>query len=102
MTRIGAATSVPRSRALSCGMKNSEVPMMALRRAVQICGGLDALGDALNIATESLDRMISGQDPVPLDVFTQTVGLLLEATATRAPRRSTPDSNDGGRKEPRH
>ena len=26
--------------ALPCGMKNSEVPMMALRRAVQICGGL--------------------------------------------------------------
>jgi hypothetical protein len=83
-------------------MKNSEVPMMALRRAVQICGGLDALGDALNLSTSSLDRMIGGQDEVPLDVFTQTVGLLLEATATRAPRRSTPDSNDGGRKEPRH
>ena len=83
-------------------MKNSEVPMMALRRAVQICGGLDALGDALNLSTSSLDRMIAGQDEVPLNVFTQTVGLLLEATATRAPRRSTPDSNDGGRKEPRH
>ena len=80
-------------------MKNSEVPMMALRRAVQICGGLDALGDALNLSTSSLDRMIAGQDQVPLDVFTQTVGLLLEATATRAPRRSTPASNDGGRKE---
>ena len=80
-------------------MKNSEVPMMALRRAVQICGGLDALGDALNLSTSSLDRMIAGQDEVPLNVFTQTVGLLLEATATRAPRRSTPDSNDGGRKE---
>jgi hypothetical protein len=30
-------------------MKNSEVPKMALRRAVQICNGIDALGDALNV-----------------------------------------------------
>ena len=83
-------------------MKNSEVPMMALRRAVQICGGLDAVGDALNISTDSLDRMLWGQEEVPQAVFTQTGGLLLEATATRAPRRSTPDSNEGGRKGPRH
>ena len=54
---------------------------MALRRAVELCGGLDALGDTLN-------------------VFTQAVGLLLEATATRAGKR-TPDSNEGGRKGPR-
>jgi hypothetical protein len=39
---------------------------------------------------------------VPEAVFLQAVGLLLEATATRAPRRSTPDSNEGGRKGPRH
>lgn len=83
-------------------MKNSEVPMMALRRAVQICNGVDALGDALNISADRLDRMISGEDEVPLDVFTQTVGLLLEATASRKPKRSTPDSNDSGRKGPRH
>ena len=75
--------------------------MMALRRAVQICGGLDALGDALNTSTESLQRMIAGADEVPLPLFTQTVGLLLEATATRAPKQ-TPDSNEGGRKGPRH
>jgi hypothetical protein len=37
-----------------------------------------------------------------MPVFIQTVGLLLEATATRAPRRRTPDSNEGGRKDPRH
>lgn len=75
--------------------------MMAMRRAVQLCGGLDALGDALNTSTESLERMIAGEEEVPLPLFTQTVGLLLEATATRAPRH-TPDSNDGGRKGPRH
>ncbi|HEY7240661.1 MAG TPA: hypothetical protein VH600_15910 [Burkholderiales bacterium] len=46
--------------------------------------------------------MISGQDQVPQEVFTQTVGLLLEATATRAPKRPTPDSNESGRKGPRH
>ena len=83
-------------------MKNSEVPMMALRRAVQLCDGLNALGDALNVSTESLERMVSGEEEVPLQVFTQAVGLLLEATATRTPKRSTPDSSDGGRKGPRH
>jgi hypothetical protein len=83
-------------------MKNSEVPMMTLRRAVQLCDGLDALGDALSVSTASLERMIAGEEEVPLTVFTQAVGLLLEITATRSPKRSTPDSNDGGRKGPRH
>ena len=83
-------------------MKNSEVPMMALRRAVQLCNGLDALGDALSVSTENLQRMLWGEEEVPEAVFLQAVGLLLEATATRGPRRSTPDSNEGGRKGPRH
>jgi hypothetical protein len=83
-------------------MKNSEVPMMALRRAVQLCNGLNALGDALNVSTASLERMLAGEEEVPHAVFTQAVGLLLEATVTRSPKRSTPDSNDGGRKDPRH
>ena len=83
-------------------MKNSDVAKMALRRAVQLCNGLDALGDTLNISTDALERMLSGEQEVPLDVFTQAVGLLLEATATRSPKRSTPDSNEGGRKGPRH
>jgi len=76
--------------------------MMALRRAVQLCGGLDALGDALNTSTDSLERMIAGEEEVPQPLFTQAVGLLLEATATRAPKRATPDSNDGGRRGSRH
>jgi len=83
-------------------MKNSDVPMMALRRAVQLCNGLEALGDALSVSTERLERMLSGEDEVPFPVFTQAVGLLLEATATRSPKRSTPESNEGGRKGPRH
>jgi hypothetical protein len=83
-------------------MKNSDVPMMALRRAVQLCNGLEALGDALSVSTDRLERMISGEEEIPLPVFTQTVGLLLEATATRSPKRGTPDSNEGGRKGPRH
>jgi len=83
-------------------MKNSEVPMMALRRAVQLCNGLDALGDALSVSNESLERMLSGEEEVPQAVFLQAVGLLLDATGTRAPRRSTPDSNEGGRRGPRH
>jgi hypothetical protein len=82
-------------------MKNSDVPMMTLRRAVQLCGGLDALGDRLNVSTSTLELMIAGEEEVPLPVFTQAVGLLLEATATRAPK-GTPDSNEGGRKGPRH
>jgi hypothetical protein len=83
-------------------MKNSDVPMMALRRAVQLCNGLDALSDALMMSTDRLERMLSGEDEVPHEVFTQAVGLLLESTATRSPKRGTPDSNEGGRKGPRH
>jgi hypothetical protein len=76
--------------------------MMALRRAVQICNGLDSLGDALNVPKESLERWISGEEEVPIPVFIQTVGLLLEATATRSPGSSTPGSSDGGRTDRRH
>ena len=74
--------------------------MMALRRAVQLCNGLDALGDTLNVSTDALEKMIAGEEEVPLPVFTQAVGLLLEATS-RMPKK-TPDSNEGGRKGPRH
>ena len=71
---------------------------MTLRRAVQICSGLDALGDALNVNLEDLERWIAGEEEVPMPVFIQAVGLLLEATATRSPKRGPPDSSDGGRK----
>ena len=74
--------------------------MMALRRAVQLCNGLDALGDALNVSTDSLEKMIAGTEEVPLPLFTQAVGLLLEATATRNPK-GKPDGNEGSRKGPR-
>ena len=83
-------------------MKNSDVPMMALSRAVQLCNGVDALGDALNVSADALERMLTGAEEVPLATFTQAVGLLLEATASRSPKRSTPDSNESGRKGPRH
>ena len=83
-------------------MKNSDVPRMALRRAVQICKGLDALGDALNVSAESLNRWLAGDEEVPQEVFVQTVGLLLEATASRPPRSSAPDPADGGRTDKRH
>ncbi|HYT47452.1 MAG TPA: hypothetical protein VEL04_03455 [Burkholderiales bacterium] len=81
-------------------MRNSEVPMMTLRRAVEWCGGIDALGDALNVQAASLERWIAGEEAVPLEVFKQAVGLLLEASATRPPH-STPDSSDGGRTQKR-
>ena len=45
--------------------------------------------------------MLAGEEDIPLPVFTQAVGLLLEATATRNPKRPPP-SSDGGRKDPRH
>ncbi|MGH8691848.1 MAG: hypothetical protein ACREUS_12570 [Burkholderiales bacterium] len=83
-------------------MKSSDVPRMALRRAAEWCGGIDALGDALSADGESLKKWISGEEQVPAPVFVQAVGLILEATASRSPRRRTPDSNDGGRKERRH
>jgi hypothetical protein len=70
---------------------------MALRRAVQICNGLHALGDALNVDRASLERWISGEEEVPMPVFIQTVGLLLEATATRGPKKGSSDPSDGGR-----
>lgn len=82
-------------------MKNSDVPMMALRRAVEVCGGVDALGDKLNVQAASLERWIEGEEDVPHDVFTQTVGLLLEAMATRPPGRAR-EPSDGGRKDRRH
>jgi hypothetical protein len=82
-------------------LKNSDVPMMALRRAVEVCGGVDALGDKLNVQAASLERWIEGEEEVPHDVFTQTVGLLLEAMSTRPPGRSR-DPSDGGRKDRRH
>ena len=83
-------------------MKSSDVPRMTLRRAVEWCGGVDALGDALNADGESLKKWISGKEEVPHPVFVQAVGLILEATARSSPGPRTPDSNDGGRKDPRH
>ena len=62
-------------------MKNSDVPMMALRRAVQICNGVDALGDALNVSTDRLERMLTGEEEVPPDTFTQAVGLRMRLRA---------------------
>jgi hypothetical protein len=79
-------------------LKNSDVPRMTLRRAVQLCDGLHALGDALNVDRQSLERWIAGEEEVPMPVFIQAVGLLLEATATRRPKRGTPDSSDGSRR----
>lgn len=83
-------------------MKSSEVPRMTLRRAVEWCGGVDALGDALNVDGDSLKKWISGEEEVPNEVFVQAVGLILEASASKPGGRRTPDSNDGGRKDPRH
>ncbi len=82
-------------------MKNSDVPRLALRRAVQICNGFDALGDALNVSSDRLELMLSGEEEISHELFTRVVGMLLEATATRVPK-GRPDSNEGGRKGPRH
>jgi hypothetical protein len=83
-------------------VKSSDVPRMTLRRAVEWCGGVDALGDALNVDGDSPKQWISGGEEVPHEVFVQAVGLILEASASKPGGRRTPDSNDGGRKDPRH
>jgi hypothetical protein len=82
-------------------MKNSDVPMMTLRRAAEWCGGIDAVGDRLNVDAAELEKWINGDEEVPQSVFVQAVGLVLEASATRPPHK-VPDSNEGGRKGPRH
>jgi len=73
--------------------------MMTLRRAVEWCGGIDALGDALNTTAESLERWLSGEEEVPTQVFLQAVGLILEASAAQPPedRRPTPRTADAGK-----
>jgi hypothetical protein len=83
-------------------MKNSDVPREAMRRAVQICGGIDALSDALNVSTATLEKWLSGEKQPPLEQFTQAVGLLLEATSRRPPKSGSGDPTEGGRKEKPH
>jgi DNA-binding transcriptional regulator YiaG len=82
-------------------MKNSDVPRETMRRAVQLCGGIDALGDALNVSTATLEKWLSGEEQPSHQVFTQAVGLLLEATARRPPSQSS-DPTEGGRKGKPH
>jgi hypothetical protein len=83
-------------------VKNSDVPRQTLRRAVQLCGGLDVLSDALNVSTSTIEKWLSGAEQPPLEVFTQTVGLLLEATARRPPKAPSGDPSDSSRKSKRH
>ena len=83
-------------------VKNSEVPRHALRRAVQLCGGIDALSDALSVSTSTLEKWLSGAEDPPLPVFIQAVGLLLEATSRRPPKSEPGDSSEGSRKERKH
>ena len=83
-------------------MKNSDVPRETMRRAVQLCGGIDALGDALNVSTATLEKWLSGEEQPSSQQFTQAVGLLLEATARRPPPSRSSDPSDRGRKEKPH
>ena len=83
-------------------MKNSDVPRETMRRAVQLCGGIDALGDALNVSTATLEKWLSGDEQPSLQLFTQAVGLLLEATARKPPKSGPGDPTEGSRKDDRH
>jgi hypothetical protein len=83
-------------------MKNSDVPREAMRRAVQLCGGLDALGDALSVSTATIEKWLSGEAQPSPEIFTQTVGLLLEATARQPPKSPPRDPSDSSRKDKRH
>jgi DNA-binding transcriptional regulator YiaG len=83
-------------------MKNSDVPRETMRRAVQLCGGMDALGDALNVSTSTLEKWLSGEEQPSPEEFTQAVGLLLEATSRRPPKSGSSEPTDGGRKGKPH
>jgi hypothetical protein len=83
-------------------MKNSDVPRETMRRAVQLCGGIDALGDALNVSTTTLQKWLAGEEQPPQDLFIQAVGLLLEATSRRPPKPGPPDPTESGLKEKPH
>ena len=73
-----------------------------MRRAVQLCGGIDALGDALNVSTATLEKWLSGEEEPSHQVFTEAVGLLLEATARRPPKSSPGGSSENSRKSKPH
>jgi DNA-binding transcriptional regulator YiaG len=83
-------------------MKNSEVPRQAMRRAVQLCGGIDALSDALSVSTSSIEKWMSGEEEPPLPALMQAVGLLLEATSRRPPKSRPGDPSEGSRKDRKH
>jgi hypothetical protein len=83
-------------------MKNSDVPRETMRRAVQLCGGIDALGDALNVSTTTLQKWLAGEEQPPEELFIQAVGLLLEATSRRPPKPGPADPTESGRKEKPH
>ena len=83
-------------------MKNSDVPRETMRRAVQLCGGLDSLGDALNVSTATLEKWLTGEEQPSHESFVQAVGLLLEATARRPPGSTPGDSSDDSRKSKPH
>jgi hypothetical protein len=83
-------------------MKNSDVPRETMRRAVQLCGGLDALSDALNVSTATLEKWLSGKEPPPAELFTQAVGLVLEAMARRSPPSGSSDPGEGSRRGKPH
>jgi hypothetical protein len=83
-------------------MKNSDVPRETMRRAVQVCGGIDALGDALNVSTTTLEKWLAGEAQPPQELFMQAVGLVLEATARRPPKSGPGDPTESGRKEKPH
>jgi hypothetical protein len=83
-------------------MKNSDVPRETIRRAVQLCGGIDALSDALNVSTSTLQKWMSGEAQPSSELFTQAVGLVLEAMARRSPNPGPGDSGEGSRRGKPH
>lgn len=99
MTQVSESRRLtPRKSQYDGLMKNSDVPRQTMRRAVQLCGGLDALSDTLNVSTSTIEKWLSGAEQPSLEIFTQTVGLLLEATARRPPKSPSGDPSDSSRK----
>ena len=72
-----------------------------MRRAVQLCGGLDVLCERLNVSTDNLEAWLAGSEEPPMPVFIQAVGLILDAMA-QTPQKPPSDPSDGGRTDRRH
>ena len=60
------------------GMKKRDTDRMALQRAIEILGSVEALSERLLIPVEQLERWVAGRERLPLGVFSVLMDVLLE------------------------